>query len=346
MQPGKKTFFALGRADNPRWLAPAGYRPHDESFLGWQPYRLTSRFAWSAMKSVVRWGVAPAKLPPDNFYVKCIADLDWRKLGWCHTAEPEPLVYLGTPGPRRKAVVHLVDPVSHACELIVKVPMQDAAKRAICHEAQTLLELQREGFVAAPRLVSLDEAAGIASQTVVTGARAGLSGTREVAVLLQSLERRGESITLRQVASSLEPKASRLDVTAADAAAVTRALAQMDDPSGLPAVRIHGDFAAWNIKLQNGAAALLDWEDSQPRGLPLLDAFHFVHIARCLFGKRPRPVWHELRFRYAFHLTAAQRRQLELAYLLQMLVRESPRPQQTYETFLLATLRQAVAERP
>jgi hypothetical protein len=80
--------------------------------------------------------------------------------------------------------------------------------------------------------------------------------------------------------------------------------------------------------------------------LPLHDAYHFVHMARCLFGKRPRPVWQELRFCYGFHLTAPQRRKLELAYLGQMLVREFPRPQQTYASFLLATLQQAVAERP
>lgn len=346
MQPNERAFFAIGRADNPRWLAPAGYRPHGESFLGWQPYRITSRLAWTAIKSAARWGAAPAALPRDNFYVRCIADLDWRELGWCHTSDPEPLVHLGTPGPRRKAVVHLIDPISHACELIVKVPITEAAKWAIRHEAQTLVQLEREGFSAAPRLVALDETAGIASQTVVGGSRAGLKYTREVAVLLQSLERHGESLNFEQMTPALETKLRRLEFTAPDAAIVARAIEEMDDHSELPAARIHGDFAPWNIKLHNGAAALMDWEDSQPRGLPLHDAYHFVHMARCLFGKRPRPVWQELRFHYAFDLTAPQRRQLELAYLVQVLVRESPRPQQTYASFLLATLRKAVAERP
>ncbi len=298
------------------------------------------------MKSAVRWGAAPAALPPDNFYIKCIAGLDWREFGWCRASDPEPLVYLGTPGPRRKAVVHLIDPASHACELIVKVPTTEAEKWAIRHEAQTLSQLQREGFAAAPRLVSLDEAAGIASQTVVTGSRAGLKCSREVAVLLRSLERRGECLSLSQVASSLESKLMRLDTTAADAAALARALDQMHDASELPAVRIHGDFAPWNVRLQNGAAALLDWEDSRACGLPLHDAYHFVHMARCLFGKRPRPVSQELRFRAAFNLTASQRHKLELAYLLQMLLREFPRPEPAYAAYLLATLRKAVNQKP
>ncbi len=291
MQSDEPTFFPLGRPDNPRWLAPAGYRPRAESFLGWQPYRVTSRIAWAAMKSVVRWGRTPAALPPDNFYVKCIAGLDWRKLGWCRTSEPEPLVYLGTPGPRRKIVVHLIDPISHACDLIVKVPTTEAAKWAIRHEAQTLVQLQQEEFAAAPRLVSLDDAAGIASQTVVPGSRAGLKCSREVAVLLQSLERRGECLTLKQVACALEPRAMRLDTRAEDAEVLARAFEEMNDSSELPTARIHGDFAPWNIRLQKGSAALVDWEDSQACGLPLHDAYHFVHMARCLFGKRPRPVW-------------------------------------------------------
>jgi len=343
MQSVQPTFFALGRPDDPRWLAPAGYRLHGDPFLGWRPYRMTSRLAWVAMKSAMRWGAAPAPLPADDSYLECIANLDWRSLGWRQSSAPEPLVYRGTAGPKRKAVVHLIDPVSHACQLIVKVPMTEAAKWAIAHEAQTLLDLQHEGFPAAPRLVAFDRTAGIASQTPVYGSRSGLKCTREVAVLLQSLERPGECLRLREVSSLLEANKGRFDLAADDAALVARAIDEMDDTSELPAMRIHGDFAPWNIKLLNGSAVLVDWEDSQARGLPLHDAYHFVHMARCLFGKRPRPVSQELRFRYAFNLTEAQRRQLELAYLVQMLVREIA-PSQTYTAFLLASLRKAMTE--
>ena len=201
-------------------------------------------------------------------------------------------------------------------------------------------------IAAAPRLVSLDDAAGIASQTVVPGSRAGLKCSREVAVLLQSLERRGECLTLKQVACALEPRAMRLDTRAEDAEVLARAFEEMNDSSELPTARIHGDFAPWNIRLQKGSAALVDWEDSQACGLPLHDAYHFVHMARCLFGKRPRPVWQELRFRSGLNLTGSQRRKLEFAYLLQTLLRNFPQPEPAYSTFLFATLRQAVAQRP
>ncbi len=342
MQSDKPIFFPIGRPDNPRWLAPQGYRPREEAFAGWRPYRLASRLAWAAIKPAMRWGAAPPALPDDHAYVRCIAGLDWRTLGWRRAAEPVPLVYVGTPGPRRKAVVHLIDPVSHACELIVKVPFTEAAKWAIRHEAQTLLHLRQEEFAAAPRLVELDDNNGIAAQTVMAGSHSGLNYSREVAMLLLALERPGDRTTLSHIASSLESRSRGPDMNQADSALLARALGEIDDSSGMPAVRIHGDFAPWNIKLQNGTAALVDWEDSQPRGLPLHDACHFAHMTRCLFGKRPRPVWRELRFRYDFPLTASQRRKLELAYLVQILLREFLDP--AYATYLLATLRNAVVE--
>lgn len=342
MPSDKSSFFPIGSPEDPRWLAPLGYRPREEAFAGWRPYRLASRLAWAAIKPALRWGAAPAALPEDHIYVRCIAGLNWRALGWHRRAEPVPLVYVATPGPRRKAVVHLIDPVSHACELIVKVPLTEAAKRAIRHEAQTLVHLRQEEFAAAPRLVELDDSDGIAAQTVVAGSHSGLNFRREVAMLLLALERPGECTALSHVASSLESTSLRPDASRVDTALLARALDQMDDSSEMPAVRIHGDFAPWNIKLQNGTAALVDWEDSQPRGLPLHDAFHFAHMTRCLFGKRPCPTWRELRFRYDFPLAASRRRKLELAYLLQMLFREFLDP--TYATYLLTTLRKAVAE--
>lgn len=346
MRQEPQTYFALGRPANPRWLVPAGHRWRGDSLLGWRPYRATSRLAWLAMKVAVRCGAAPFLRTKAQPYLEPIADLDWKSLGWCHVSPPEPLVYVGSPGEKRKLVVHLIDTASHSCELVVKVPLTELAKLSIEREALTLLELQHAGFSAAPRLVAFDKATGIASQTVVHGSRAGLKFTREVALLLQALELRGACTSLRRALASLKHDVSQLALDPADAALAARALDEMDDPSQLPAVRIHGDFAPWNIKLQNGSATLVDWEESQPRGLPLHDAYHFVHMTRCLFGKRPRPAWQDLRFRYAVALSSALHWKLELAYLLRSLVREMARPEQRYAAFLLATLRDAIAGRP
>ena len=61
------------------------------------------------------------------------------------------------------------------------------------------------------------------------------------------------------------------------------------DGSPLPACWEHGDFAPWNIKRsRDGGCALLDWEDARRKGLPLQDAYHFLHMQDWLFGGRPK----------------------------------------------------------
>jgi hypothetical protein len=45
----------------------------------------------------------------------------------------------------------------------------------------------------------------------------------------------------------------------------------------LPSVFLHGDAAAWNALLTaDGRVAFLDWEASEPNGLPMWDLFHFA----------------------------------------------------------------------
>ncbi len=299
------------------------------------------------MKSALRWGGGRAFPLVEPKEVEWIAGLDWRALGWCRPALPEPLVYLGTPGPRRKAVVHLIDPASHACELIVKVPLTPGAKTAIEHEAETLLQLQREEFKAAPRLVVFDRLRYVSSQTVIRGSRCGMQLMRETAALLQSLMRSGETITLQEIATRFAAaRHTCLNLAATEAAVVDRAVEEITDSCELPAARIHGDFAPWNIKLQaDGSAALIDWEESQPRGLPLQDGFHFGHITRYLFGLRPKPLFAHLPLRSPRSVGLSLRRKLEIAYLLQTLFLQLSRGNQKHSQFLLTTLRMTISAR-
>jgi len=51
--------------------------------------------------------------------------------------------------------------------------------------------------------------------------------------------------------------------------------------------RTHGDFAPWNIKINNGKLFVFDWEDSLPDGLALTDIFHFLYRQASLVGPWP-----------------------------------------------------------
>ena len=54
--------------------------------------------------------------------------------------------------------------------------------------------------------------------------------------------------------------------------------------------RTHGDFAPWNICKQGRELFVYDWEDSQPEGLALTDALHFVFRQADLVGPWPGSV--------------------------------------------------------
>ena len=340
-----RRFVPIGKPGNPRWLVPAGQRVSGADFAGWGPYRLSSRLAWSASKAALRWGFASRASKRHEFQFQQAASLDWQALGWQRSHEPYIFIYLGTPGTNRKAVLHLIDPISAACELIVKLPLTEPAQVAIAHEAQTLRELEREAFIAAPRLVCFDPASNVCSQTVVRGMRCGRQFTREIATVLQSLMHPQEIINLSDAASWLQQQTNLLEMSAEDVLLVAAALDAISHDRELPGVRIHGDFAPWNIKLQaDGSAALVDWEDSRPRGLPLHDAYHFVHQTRYLFGKQPRPGFRELRFRYSCPLDFGTRRQLEIAYLLDALRQQLAEGDRAHAAFLRATLRLTLSE--
>ncbi|MBN2320692.1 MAG: phosphotransferase [Acidobacteria bacterium] len=51
--------------------------------------------------------------------------------------------------------------------------------------------------------------------------------------------------------------------------------------------RTHGDFAPWNIKIDNDRLFVYDWEESRSDGLALSDAFHFLFRQASLVGPWP-----------------------------------------------------------
>jgi hypothetical protein len=45
----------------------------------------------------------------------------------------------------------------------------------------------------------------------------------------------------------------------------------------VPCHRTHGDFTSWNIRFHNGILYAIDWEDSEPEGLPFTDIACFLY---------------------------------------------------------------------
>jgi hypothetical protein len=312
------TYVAVPESETARWLLPAGSPEIGSVLANWAPYRLSSRVGWAAVRAASRIGRLAAIPGVAMLEVEGSRGADWASLGWRSSEPPIPVIYLGTPGSKRKAVVHLVERVSGECQAIVKVPLTDEAKTAVLHEAEVLRALKAEGYEIAPRLLHVDWAQGISTQTFVEG-RPGLRRLApEYWRTLCSLLLPGETTSLPEHAEKWAEIVFSPNDDGQERRRVIEALEELHDAASLPACWQHGDFAPWNIKrLPNGGCALLDWEDAERKGLPLQDAYHFLHMQDFLFEGRPKLHATEMRGQaIEMGVGPSQCRRLEVAYLV------------------------------
>jgi hypothetical protein len=325
-------FVAVPGGARARWLLPAKHPEIGSVLESWTPYRLWSRVAWAAVKAAIRFGRL-ADIPGVSWVeIEELGRVHWAELGWQWPGTPIPVIYLGTPGPRRKAVVHLVDRQSARCRAIVKVPLTDEARAAVIHEAGALDALERERREFAPRLLHMDRARGISTQTFVEGRPGTRQFTPECWRLLHSLLLPGETTSLCVHAVQWAQEVERGSQNPGAVEAINR----LRDDTPLPACWEHGDFTPWNVRrVSDERCALLDWEDANRNGLPLMDAYHFLHMQDFLFGPRPRLHADELRkgalgMGIAPNLLCA----LEIAYLVRTYLACVKRNCETRATFV------------
>ncbi|MGO9515807.1 MAG: phosphotransferase family protein [Candidatus Korobacteraceae bacterium] len=334
-------FSAVPGQGTPRWLVPVRHREIASVLANWAPYRLTSRVKWAAIRTAHRVGCLSALPGASPVKIHGVEDVDWRCVGWSSDIAPVPLVYVGTPGVSRKAVIHLVNPASGLCDLIVKVPLTEAAKAAILREADVLEILADENYNRAPRLVHVDRDGGMTAQTALKGRSGGRKFSDEYWAALRSLMLPGERTTIIGHAMEWQEQLGTAFGCEAEIATMAAAMAELPDAEPVPACWVHGDFAPWNLRrLPDGTVVMLDWEDAQRGGLPLQDAFHFLHMQDYLFGARPTAHATDVEcFGQAIGIPAKRCHELEIAYLVRSYLRRQAVGEAGHCGFLLTTLR-------
>jgi hypothetical protein len=343
--PLPKFFAVPGNA--PRWLIPAVGGNFHPTLADWSPYRLSSQLKWSAIRAASRVGVLQALPNVTTLQLGNANEIDWRAVGWSRNTPPTPLVYVGTPGPRQKAVIHLLDPVSGHCEAIVKVPLCAGAKAAIVREASTLAVLAGERYPFSPRLLHLDRQRGIATQQFLPGKSASRRFRPEYWSLLGSLLLRDQLTNIAEHVADWQEQPLSFLPHNTDLGLMESALAELRDTQCLPACWVHGDFAPWNMRRRaHGAAALIDWEEAERGGLPLQDAFHFLHMQDFLFSAHPTTHRADVEpFAKTLGIAPLHCRKLEIAYLLRAYKKCTSYDQQQHAEFLLKTLALIVRDR-
>lgn len=333
-------FFAVP-GDAPRWLIPCDGKGLSLFLASWSPYRLSSRVKWGAIRLAHRLGMLQTLPKVQTVRWEEAYTIDWRALGWNGQSHPVPLVYIGTPGPARKAVIHLVDPVSGLCGAVAKVPLCAGARRAIVREANMLSMLGREKSLLAPRLLEVDRERGIATQTFVAGKPGSRRFLREYWEMLRSLLLEDEHTTIYHHTGVEHERWSPSHPACQHARdTLDAAVEELCDTFLLPACWVHGDFAPWNIRnVPHHPAVLIDWEDAERGGLPLQDAFHFLHMQDFLFGRPAKNYSAEVdSFAKSLRIPEKQCRKLEVAYLVQAYRSCSLQGHQQRAKFLLKCL--------
>lgn len=288
--PPSARFYVIPGQDGPRWIIPHEPQPALSYLRHSAPYRRSSRLKWAGILAAYRLECLNVLEGIRSIGVDVSAGNGWAHLGWGEGSDPVPVVYVGTPGPTRKAVAALISAESGRLISIAKAPLTDAAANAIRREAATLRLLSAERPGLAPRLLWADTGRGVTMQEAVAGVRPTPRLTTNHVDWLASLTLPGESVCLRSVAEAFH---CHMPPSAGDEAGsrslLSRALAACDDPNPLPAVWMHGDFAPWNLKCDaRQPLRAVDWEWAERGGLPLFDLIYHEAQLSYLLGQPTR----------------------------------------------------------
>ena len=196
----------------------------------------------------------------------------------------------GTPGPMRKPTVACFDrngtPLAFA-----KVATTPAAEALIHNEAAVLRHIESEPRLRgiAPRLLAETTCDGRATvvQSVLTGRLAPVTLGEAHRDFLSALESDATySVAAQPFVRALLDRLRWQPGIADECRPVVEDAVRALAGTLLPSTLMHGDFAPWNLRVQDDAIRAFDWEYGVVDGLPGLDELHHVWQTRTLLDKQ------------------------------------------------------------
>ena len=281
-------FWVIGSHKGLRWIIPQNPKYGVSVLRQWRPYGKFSYLKWQLLLTAYQARQLQRLPGVTSIGITGTASRDWRHMGF-EELYLIPLIYIGTPGPKRKAVVSLVDRESYNLIGIAKVPLAQKANAKILQEAQTLSRLAPEKPGLAPNLMYVNSETGIAVQSPREGKPTGTKLTSAHLPWFSSVSIPNQQTSLQEQINQLNQRIIALDSIEAEMGTnLARILKIIDDPTPLPSFWVHGDFTPWNLKWSGDLSLMaLDWEEAQPNGLPLQDLFHYLYIQSHLLKKKP-----------------------------------------------------------
>lgn len=284
VQPSNR-FWIISSPKGPRWIIPQNYNYGLPILTRWQPYNLSARVKWQLLMTAYRVGQL-GKLPGVSpIGISEEATTSWEHFGCNNREKLIPIIYIGTPGKTRKAVIFLVNIDNRELVGIGKTPLESMAGGNIIQEAETLVRLASEKPGLAPKLLFLDMENGRSLQSAITGAPTERKLTKAHLEWLSCLEIPGGETSLSKQVESLKLRLAQARGIDEEVKSLLNRLWEIiDDPTPLPSTWVHGDFAPWNLKwVADKKISAVDWEEARCNGLPLQDLCHYLYIQSYLF---------------------------------------------------------------
>ena len=286
-------YVALAGRDSIRWILPKQSTVLAGLLSSWQPYSTTAKLGWKLVHTAASWN-SLSYLPNTEIFSFDISDIDWCDYGWESKGPPIFIAYVGTPGTHHKLVIVLADAHKGIGCLVIKYPLVSTAWPKIMAEYNALKDLRYEGVASVPKPVVINHVKRFSVQSYLDGSP--LSSAKLTTAhykFLAGLCKSGTSVSLESFRTHGISRLNQLGesgrITCDEFAHFKKTFASNEWHGEVPGVRVHGDFAPWNLKYcdktQNTICAV-DWEDSQATGLPFYDLYFYKFQVEKLIGKR------------------------------------------------------------
>lgn len=291
-------FIVLPSQRAARWLLPQG--ENRRSLQGLQiytPYASTARIAKALLGQVLRTGFE--RWARHQLLIASREPLPLEALVSEVTGEHQPVFALsvGTPGRFRKLAMQVMRPSGEALGYI-KLPLSEAATERVRHEAEVLKRLGKFASLRSRIPKVLHDGEWGVGHILFQSRGPASAGPAEFGPLhqeflrtLRSLGQVGKpgAILVEEVAASWRKAAPFMDSRLRALGERALALAGRDlDAIAVPCGIMHGDFAPWNTRVENGYLYVFDWESAAWEAPILWDTFHFQVQVASLLGKRRR----------------------------------------------------------
>jgi Phosphotransferase enzyme family len=294
--PPVERFWVVGGPKGPRWIIPELHQYGLPVLSQWRPYGASSYLKWQLLLCAYRAGQLHRLPNLVSIGISGASTSNWQHLGGNEDRIFIPTIYIGTPGITRKAVVAAIDLQQQTVFGVAKIPLEPGATANIVREAEILTALATAKPDIAPELLYFDRDRGITVQTAVPGKLVGKHLTKAHLAWLDRLYIPDRTTSLQEQSAKLRQRIvgeaslqeTRLpDLPPPPSSLLERLLKEIDDSTAFPATWVHGDFAPWNLKWTgHRTLAAIDWEESQPNGLPLYDLFHYHYIQSYLLSRK------------------------------------------------------------